>query len=415
MHYLLIGYGIVGRNLLDYLDGPVTIIDHQVAPPVHPRIQQVIQEKVTEENFEGLLHGLTQAGDIIIETAVEIDTSAVGLWAHTNGRHYINTVCDMWLPKTLKLTDNYRNINNLLYQYTQQPLALTTSIRSGPTCLLGHGANIGMVNHFFKMAVLEKATSDRRDPDTLLSTVKQVYILEKDTLVFKPGFVPDSQTFYNTWNILEFIMESTALADYPTHSQIHQSQRAEIRDVFLGDVCIHGRVVSHEETYTINHYLTRQGACPEKIQFIYECSPVGEQSRIKFPFGSVHVSQAATSELNETAGFDLVGALVVFEDGSNWFYGYQMTQDSIKSVHTTNATAWFVTAGVLTGIQLIKANPDLGFNFPENLNFTLNRQAIDWFLSYVLPDQLISRSIDQLYLSDEYETYEVANLYTTRH
>jgi hypothetical protein len=70
-----------------------------------------------------------------------------------------------------------------------------------------------------------------------------------------------------------------------------------------------------------------------------------------------------------------------------------------------------VTAGVLTGIQLIKANPDLGFNFPENLDFSLNRQAVNWFLKYVLPNHLLSRSIDHLYLSDEYETYAVANMY----
>ena len=415
MHYLLIGYGIVGRNLLNYLNSDVTVVESQAMPIRHPRVRQVIREKINEDNFERILRTYTQPGDIIIETAVEIDTYAVGQWAHSHGRHYINTVCDKWLSKTLFLTDNYQNINNLLYQYTQGPLSLTSVVRTGPTCLFGHGANIGMVNHFFKMAILEKARSSGEDTHRVLSAVKQVYILEKDTLLFKPGFVARHGTFYNTWNILEFLMESTALADYPANGEIYQSAQPEIRDVFLGDTCLHGRVVSHEETYTINEYLKNQGVLAEKIQFLYECSPVGELSRIKFPFGSTYTSKAATSELNPNAGFDLVAALVLFADGSNWFYGYRMTQDSIKHTADTNATAWFVSAGVLAGIHLIRSNPDLGINFPENLDFALNEQAVNYFLNYVTPDNLVSRPVDGLYLSGEYPTYDVPNLFAARH
>ena len=411
MNYLLIGYGIVGSNVVDYLDGTVTVVESNPLSSYPARVEHVVNERLTTDNFALIFQTYTQPGDVIIDTAVELDTYELCCWAHQHGRHYINTVCDKWLPTTLELTNNYRNINNILYQYIQQPLEAVVATRTGPTCLMGHGANIGMVNHFFKMAVLERAQANGVPVAAQLQEVSEVYILEKDTLVFQDGYIPDEGVFYNTWNILEFIMESSALADYPAGGHIHRSVQPEIRDVFLGDICLHGRVVSHEETYTLDAYLQSVGVKANKIQFLYECSPIGEMSRIKYPFGSTYTARAATTELKPHAGYDLVGTLVTFRDGSNWFYGYRMMQATVPDHARTNATAWYVSAGVLAGISLIQNNPGLGINFPEHLPFALNEAAVAAFIALNPADGLISKPIDHLFISPEYPTYEVFNLY----
>jgi len=66
--------------------------------------------------------------------------------------------------------------------------------------------------------------------------------------MFKKDFIPDPNTFYSTWNILEFFLESIAHVDYPINGERVETDRALRRDVILDNNIVNARVVSHEET-----------------------------------------------------------------------------------------------------------------------------------------------------------------------
>lgn len=409
--YVLIGYGIVGAGVLHYLKGTIVVIDKQKReiPVSSDRNVIFIEEAISGTNYQDLLSQHSQPGTIVIEAAVETDTKELSAWCHHNGRHFINTVGDAWLPETLKLTNNYQNIDGIMNVYIDRLIPNLTE--SGPTCLLTHGANPGMVNHYLNLAIHELAASKQQSFADIVEQIEEVYVLEKDTLMFRKDFQPEEGIFYNTWNILEFFLESIAHTDYPDANGISAYNHAKSKQIVLDHVTIHGRIVSHEETFSMQHYLKSRFNKNCKIQFIYECSPVGELSRTKWKFGEDYQPKCATHELDADYGFDLVGTIVVLKDKSNWFSGYSMNQkEAANAFQHTNATAWYVSASVLAAIDWLKENPDRGLVFPEMIGAKDSMQIIEYFRKYSSGKNLVSTSIKNLFISDDYDTYECINL-----
>ena len=410
--YCLIGYGIVGRGVCEYLKGHIIVIDKiPVAVPARPgqRIE-VIQAEVTEENFAGILERYSGKGTIVVETATSIETAQVVSWCHANGRHFVNTVADIWLTTTLEWSENYRRLDDLLARIVEPLFAIHEGARSGPTAVVMQGANTGMVNHYLKRAIREMAAHQGRPIAEVGRAVREVYVIEKDTLCFRPGFRPAPDVFYNTWNIKEFILESVARCEYPSGGSVELTKRALQRDVFLGGKMVKGRLVAHEETFTMAYYLkTTYGNDHAKVQFLYEASPIGVMSRMRYPFGYDYIERCVTFEVEE--GYDLVGTLVVLDDGSAWFTGQQMENaDARRFLAETNATAWYVSAGVLAAIEWIKADPNRGILFPE---FADEAAVIRNFHRWCDPKAFQSYPVTGLVLSPEYPDIEIDNLYAT--
>lgn len=409
--YLIIGYGIVGSGVYHYLKGSIVIIDkiERNVPTYDDKTLHFVHETISGENYQDLLSRYSTPGTIVIETAVETDTKGLSTWCHQNQRYFINTVGDAWLSETLKLTDNFSKIDGIMNIYIDRLVpALTTS---GPTCLLTHGANPGMVNHYLNCAIGELAAQKKTTFADIVEQIDQVYVLEKDTLMFKNGFIPEEGVFYNTWNILEFFLESIAHTDYPDHHGISAYDHAKSRVAVLDQFTIHGRVVSHEETFTMKHYLETVYNKKCKIQFLYECSPVGELSRTKWKFGDNYQSRCAVEELDRENGFDIVGTLVVLKDKSNWFCGYKMyQQEAAKMFKQSNATAWYVSASVLAAIDWLKQNTNRGVVFPEMIGHEDSKQVVENFKKYCSGLNYISTQVHNLFISEEHDTYECINL-----
>ncbi|VVC76615.1 Homospermidine synthase [Aquicella siphonis] len=409
--YVLIGYGIVGAGVLHYLNGNIVVIDKTRKDiPLSPRRNILfIEQAISDSNYRDLLAAHSHPGTIVIETAVETDTRALSSWCHRNGRHFINTVGDAWLPETLRLTNHYQNIDGIMNVYIDRLIPALTD--NGPTCLLTHGANPGMVNHYLNAAIQELAAARQQSFAQIVDQIQEIHILEKDTLMFKKNFVPESHIFYNTWNILEFFLESIAHTDYPDHNGIKAYQNAKSRLVVLDHTAIHGRIVSHEETFSMRHYLASQYNKTCKIQFLYECSPIGELSRTKWKFGESYQAKCATDELDHEHGFDLVGTLVVLRDQSNWFCGYSMEQsEALHAYPHTNATAWYVSASVLAAIDWLKDNPGRGLVFPEMTGADDSLRIIEHFRKHCSGMNYFSTPVRNLFISDEYDSYECVNL-----
>jgi homospermidine synthase len=408
--FLLIGYGIVGRGVFRHLRGHITVID-RLPLDVHAlpgQTVETVEASVNPYTVLGLLERHSRPGTIVVETATEIDTTEVVAWCHRNGRHFINTVADIWHPTLMEWSEGYRYIDGLVQRIMKPLLALNDATPVGPTSVVMHGANTGMVNHYFKQAVRALARQRGVEVAAVAAEVSAAYVVEKDTICFGHGFKPSDGVFYNTWNIREFLLESAAHAEYPDAGTVTIAPRALQRDVFLDDMSVKGRMVSHEETFTMAHWLDRAGGNRDAVvQFLYEASPVGLISRIRHPFGSNYVERIVTTEVD--CGFDLVAALVVLKDGANWYCGHRMTNPEAHAYFTeTNATAWFVSASVLAAIDWVRANPDRGIRLPE---FADDEEIVAGFRNWSDPANHFSRPVQNLFLSEPYADLAVENLY----
>ena len=453
LHVLIIGFGVVGKGVLAGLQkhfAQVTgsIVDSNAMVIADGR-RSLASEfpnadnrwtfehlRVHSENYAEVLGRFTEPGSIVVETCVEVNTADLLRWCLENGRHYTNTVCDLWKEQTLEKTAHYRNLHGVLRHFVEPVVEhirteITPADPAQPTCLIGNGANIGMVNHYFKKALADAAQAWGMSADALVADVGGVYIYEKDTLVFRRDFEPAPDVFYNTWNVLEFHLESVAHVDYPraTEAADHPAQpgaaavrnvwyqRAMARDLRLRDHLVHGRVVAHEETYTIADYLLRKYQRHPEVQFIYECSPIGEMSRIRIPLGVPYTPLCVSSEADTDHGSDLVGTLILLKDGRAWSTGFDCTQfelaDSIKTF--SNATAWYVSCGILASILFIREFPAQGAGFPEDFDIHHNEIVIRNFESFVTEQRrkrVVSRDeTGSAGISAPYPTYECENHY----
>ncbi|MGQ0619038.1 MAG: hypothetical protein ACT4QA_03815 [Panacagrimonas sp.] len=62
-----------------------------------------------------------------------------------------------------------------------------------------------------------------------------------------------------------------------------------------------------------------------------------------YPFGHAYVERAVVDEIDPNLGYDLVGTLIVLDDGSNWFTGQRMDNSVARRFfHATNATPVFI-------------------------------------------------------------------------
>ncbi|MGV3592254.1 MAG: saccharopine dehydrogenase NADP-binding domain-containing protein [Gammaproteobacteria bacterium] len=410
--YLLIGHGVCGRGVLHFLKGRVIVLDkRELAIPASPgRDVSTVQATLTETNYRELLGRYSTPGTIIIECANEVDTADVARWCNANGRHFINTVGDIWRPKVLEWSDRFRRIDDLLWRIVAPLIELQAEALGGATSLIMHGANTGMVNQYLKRAIADLAADADESVEAIGGRVREVYVIEKDTLCFKPGFVPGPDVFYNTWNIKEFILESVARCEFPEHGKWTLRERALQRDVFLDDVTLKARLVQHEECFTMDYYLkTAYGNDRASVQFLYECSPIGAASRIRYPLGHPYSERCVVDEVER--GYDLVGTLIRLDDGRAWFTGHRMDNAEARGFFAeTNGTAWYVSAGVLAAIDWVKDNRERGVLLPE---FSDHDAIIANFQRYANPAHSFSRPVRNLWMSAEYDDIEIPNLYAT--
>ena len=116
------------------------------------------QERVTPENLPALLGRYLGRGDLLIDLAWNIDCSTIVQWCHDNDVLYVNTSTEVWDP--------YEDIASVpppdrtLYV---RHLGLRTLRESwsepGPTAVIEHGANPGLVSHWTKVALLDIAAA----------------------------------------------------------------------------------------------------------------------------------------------------------------------------------------------------------------------------------------------------------------
>jgi homospermidine synthase len=178
-----------------------------------------------------LLSKYVSAGDIIIDLAWNIDALEILQWCHDQGVRYINTSTELWDPYQ-GLPDNKPTTKTLYWRQMNLRRLLAKWKVKGPTAVIEHGANPGLISHFTKQGLIDigesmladgKLKGRKAEEVTQLIAdrkfnvlarklgVKVIHCSERDTQI---SDVPKQvDEFVNTWSIEGFREEGTTTSE----------------------------------------------------------------------------------------------------------------------------------------------------------------------------------------------------------
>ncbi|HZZ72851.1 MAG TPA: saccharopine dehydrogenase NADP-binding domain-containing protein, partial [Pirellulales bacterium] len=252
------------------------------------------QERITPQNLGAVLGKYLSEGDLLIDLAWNIDCRTIVGWCHDHGVLYVNTSVEVWDPYEPAALAH--PTQRTLYHRHMQLRALRSEWKErGPTAVLEHGANPGLISHFTKQALLDigyRTLEDDRvtgaaaeELAQLLADrtynqlaqqlgVKVIHCSERDTQIAnRPKQVDE---FVNTWSIEGLREEGTTTSEMgwgthekelPPHAYQHETgPRNQICLAQMGlntwvrswvpDYTIRGMVIRHGEAFSISDRLT---------------------------------------------------------------------------------------------------------------------------------------------------------------
>jgi homospermidine synthase len=198
-----------------------------------------VQGEITEDNLTTTLDAMLGDGDLLIDLAWNIGLDELLEWCRSRNVRYLNTSVEVWSPYDDPASASPQE-RTLYWRH----MALRRQIarwgsNDGPSAVVEHGANPGLVSHFTKQALSEIGEAVLRDGllverhDAIraaleaqrfnvlaqLLDVKSIHIAERDTQISdRPKEVGE---FVNTWSVDGFYEEGVAPAEmgWGTHEK----------------------------------------------------------------------------------------------------------------------------------------------------------------------------------------------------
>ncbi len=421
---LFVGFGSVARCTLPILlrhinVDPVRITVMEFEPDeaaLKPWLDQgvkLVKDRITPENLGSLLGKHLSTGDLLVDLAWNIDCGEIVQWCHDHGVLYINTSVELWDPYAG--ADNKPPTERTLYwRHMKLRRQVAAWDKPGPTAVVEHGANPGLISHFTKQALLdiaERALSEKKfsgaqaekvghhakaQEFNLLARelgVKVIHCSERDTQITdRPKQVNE---FVNTWSVEGFREEGTTTAEmgWGTHEKELPALAYEHPDGPKSQIClarmgintfvvswvppdhhIVGMVVRHGEAFTITEKLTvwENGRATYRPTVHYAYCPAD------CAINSLHELRGRDYELQPkiriltddeiVSGADILGALVMGHPYQSWWCGSDLDiEESRRLVPHQNATTMQVAISVVAAVMWMLENPSRGVCVPDDL------------------------------------------------
>ena len=161
----MVGFGSIGQGVLPLIlrhigitPDRITIVTAEDAGKREAAefgIKFVVNP-LTRENFRQVLEPLLKRGDFLLNLSVDVSSIALIKFAHEIGALYLDTCIEPWPGGYTDPSISPARRTN--YALREEALALRQSHKNGPTAVLTHGANPGLVSHFVKQALLNIAS-----------------------------------------------------------------------------------------------------------------------------------------------------------------------------------------------------------------------------------------------------------------
>lgn len=375
-----------------------------------------VRQRLTPDNLATALGDLLGPGDLLINLTWNIDTQEIVTWCHDNGVRYVDTSVELWDPYaghgSASPTDRTLYVRHMALRKLRDRWG-----GRGPTAVLEHGANPGLVSHWVKVALEDIATAMLKEPGAasvdparerrltqLLADrdysglsretgTKVIHISERDTQISsRPKEVGE---FVNTWSVEGFYEEGAAPAElgWGTHERTLPPLAFTHDDGPRNQIClgqtgegtwvrswvptygpIQGMLIRHGEAFTISDFLTvRENGEPvyrPTVHYAYLPADAAIASWRECRMGGYRLQPRQRIMADDiVSGIDELGVLLLGHDLTGWWTGSQLGIDEARSlVPHQNATTLQVAASVLGAVSWILENPDMGLCTPELLD-----------------------------------------------
>ena len=419
---LFVGYGAVAECTLPILfkyikvaPANITVMDFEDRADKLKKWTakgvRFVRDRVTEKNLGALLGAYVGPGDLIIDLAWNIDACEILDWCHRHGVLYVNTSTELWDPYASG-PRQHPTQKTLYWRHMNVRRMVAAWKTKGPTAVLEHGANPGLISHFTKQGLLDIGNAALADKKfkakdaavvaDLIATqqfnrlaqklgVKVIHCSERDTQISsKPKQVDE---FVNTWSIEGFREEGTTTAEmgWGTHEKELPALAYEHPEGPRNQIClarmgintwvsswvpnyrIHGMVVRHGEAFTISDKLTVwNGTGPlyrPTVHYAYCPSDAAIASLVELR-GADYELQKRQRILGDeiTTGSDVLGALIMGHPYNSWWTGSDLSiEESRRLVPHQNATTMQVAISVVSATMWMIENPGRGVVVPDEL------------------------------------------------
>jgi homospermidine synthase len=409
---VIVGFGSIGQGVLPLLLRHIDMRPEQIViVTAEPRGHEVageygvrfVEHALTRDDYREMLEPWLGRGDFLLNVSVDVSSVALIELCLEKGALYLDTCTEPWPGG---YTDpNLPPAARSNYALRESALVLRQRAPHGPTAVLTHGANPGLVSHFVKQALMDIARD--ADPSAEVPAaragwaglaerlgVKVIHIAERDTQVAK--ILKEPGEFVNTWSIDGFFSEGSQPAElgWGTHER-HFPEDGRRHD-FGGQAAIYllrpgagtrvrswtplegpylGFLITHGESISIADYLTLRDG--ERVRYRPTCHY------------AYHPCDDAVLSLHELAGknwrlqtrkrlmmdeidkgIDELGVLLMGPKKGAYWYGSRLSIEEARRVAPhNNATSLQVTAAVLAGVIWAIEHPACGIVEPEEMDF----------------------------------------------
>jgi homospermidine synthase len=288
---VMLGFGCIGQGTLPLLLRHIELRPDQilVVDPnesalrlAHESGTRTLALRITPSNLREVLAPRLAAGDFLLNLSVDVSSTALMGLCRERGALYLDTCIEPWAGGYIDTAVPPAGRTN----YALREAALALRGRGGPTAVLTHGANPGLVSYLVKQSLLAVARDcgvavtrpASREDWALLARrlgIRTIHIAERDTQVGRARKMAGE--FVNTWSVEAFVDEGCQPAElgwgsherhFPIDGARHESgSRASIYLHRPGAGTrvrtwtplagpIHGFLITHAESISIADHLT---------------------------------------------------------------------------------------------------------------------------------------------------------------
>jgi homospermidine synthase len=424
---VMVGFGSIGQGVLPLILRHVGITPDRITIVTADEAGQqeatefgvkFVNSPLTRENFEKILRPLLKRGDFLLNLSVDVSSVALIKLAHELGALYLDTCIEPWPGG---YTDpNLPPARRTNYALREGALEVRDSLKGGPTAVITHGANPGLVSHFVKQALLNIAgdtnvqagnPKSREEWAALAAklSVKVIHIAERDTQIANVPKRPGE--FVNTWSVDGFVSEGAQPAELgwgshektlPSLGRLHDFGRknaayllqpgagTRVRTWTPKAGTFHGFLITHGESISISDYLShREGGkvtYRPTVHYAYHPSDDAVLSVHEFAGRNWQLQdrkRILKSEIIE--GIDELGVLLAGHSKNAYWYGSQLEIHEARKLAPYNtATSLQVCVAVLSGMVWAIENPNLGIVEPDEMDFRRNLEICMPYLGPVV-------------------------------
>lgn len=423
---VLVGFGSIGQAVLPVLFRELGIVPAQVrvvkpSPDASGIARElgveVLPIALWQDNYGQVLGELMRSGDFLLNLSLDVSSNALIPLCRDIGALYLDTCNEPWPGRYDNPALPPARRSN--YSLREETLALRLERPGGPTAVVTHGANPGLISALLKQALMAMAADlgldwgpphDRSGWADLARQlgIRVIHVAERDTQVGTRRKQPDE--FVNTWSVDGFIDEALQPAElgwgtherhWPADAARHEtgsgaaiyldraSISARVRSWAPGEGAFQGYLVTHSESISIADALTlrEDGKVVYRPTVHYAYRPCDDavlsvQELADRNWARQQSQHIARGDLE--TGSDELGVLLMGHPKGAYWYGSRLSLQRARSIAPyNNATTLQVVAGILGGMVWALRHPDAGIVEPEEMDFRTVLEAAMPYLGEV--------------------------------